>query len=552
MYYELELYKHFKPLVRTETSINFLSTIWHCSTRHAKTQIHMLHQNQVIEWEPLKGRGKKPYLTLHKEKIEVLLDVMKLLWKKTKYEEAFQIAHETELYTHPKIQKWLNVQFGLHKETNLHIFRHSMYFVELCLDPVKALSRHDLHVLEQIHETLFYIDEEGNARENLLFYVNNEDFLHWHFVLRKGIQFHHLQEVTATDVVTSLKAVEPLYSHSFIFKEILAVNRYELTITLEEPCVLFPHFLASIRFAITPTSGIKNIGCGPFSLMEQNEKKLRLEAFPQYYKERPWIDVVEIVYNNYFLPNSIQYEPFESSIPYKKMINQELGADFICLNSRLGQLRDKLKREYIWHLIKPTEFITNPLTEDVSHGWLIGSDALNLQITTHNPRFSKPLVIGYQQIRKGVNHKEKASILQKLLEKFGIATVLKCIDFTSEQSNLHTQIDLFIGGISLGHNINLALINTYLAEPKIICDFLDREEAIYVSEQLQLFIQKKGDTDTFKKIERYIQENHTVKFLTHRKHMVYMRKDTPYKHVKLDQHGRIDYRNMYYLEEPSF
>ncbi|MBD7937289.1 SgrR family transcriptional regulator [Cytobacillus sp. Sa5YUA1] len=548
-FYELELYKHFKSNVRTQTSIDFLATIWHCSTRHAKTQIHLLHQQQVIEWETKRGRGKKPFLTLLRDPISVLIDVMQILWHKSKYEEAFQIAKKMELFTHPKIQQWLNVKFGLQNEKNLHIFRHSMYFVELCLDPVKALSRHDHHVLEQIHETLFYIDEKGNARKNLLFHVNNEDFVQWHFILRKGIQFHNLQEVTATDVVSSLKTAAHLYSHSLKIKDIQEVNRYEVYITLNSPCALLPYFLSRIRFAITPADGTKNIGCGPFSLIEQSKRLLKLEAFPQYFKHRPWIDLVEIVYNNQFLLDSIRYEPFEASVPNRKIITQELGADFICLNAQFGELQGKDKREYIWHLIEPSQFIIYPLREDIAYSWIIGDDLFNLPKPSYKPIFTKPLVIGYQQIRQGVNHEEKAKILQQLLKSVGIHSTLKCIDFKEKQVNLHTQIDLFIGGIALGHNIYLALINVYLAEPKIISTFMESQQAKYVRELLQTFIEKNDNFEIFKDIERYIQENYVVKFLTHRKHIVYLREDTPYKHVIFDKNGRIDYRNMYYLEE---
>ncbi|MDI7742679.1 ABC transporter substrate-binding protein [Lysinibacillus fusiformis] len=549
MYYELELYKHFEQNVRTETSIEFLASIWHCSTRHAKTQIHLLHQQQVIEWETLRGRGKKPILTLLRDKIEVLTDVMQTLWHKAKYEETIQVAQEMELLAHPLIQQFLNVQFGLQNEKNLHIFRQSMYFVELCLDPIKALSRHDIHVLDQMHETLFLIDEEGKARENLLFYVNNEDFVQWQFVLRKGILFHHLQEVTAADVAAALKAAAHLYTHSFQFTEIQVVNRYEIHISLNNPCALLPHFLASVRFSITPADGTKNIGCGPFSLIEQSEKRLKLEAFPQYFKQRPWIDLVEIFYNNQFLDDSIRYEPFEESIPSRKISNQEPGADFVCLNGRFGELRDKEKREYIWHLVDPSQFMIYPSTESIAHSWIIGGEAINLPKPHHIPKFTQSLVIGYQQIREGVNHEEKAKILQQQLEKAGIHSILKCIDFKEKHVDLNKQIDLFIGGNALGNNIYLSFIILYLAEPKIIIDFLESRQANYVREQLQLVVQKNGNLEIFKEIERYIQENYSVKFLTHRKHVFYLREDTPYKHVQFDKHGRIDYRNMYYLEE---
>ena len=94
MHYELMLYQHFEQNVRTETTIDQLAELWCCSSRHAKTQIQFLQQQQVVRWETMRGRGKKPFITLLREKIEVLTDTMEALWEKSKYEEAIQLAGE--------------------------------------------------------------------------------------------------------------------------------------------------------------------------------------------------------------------------------------------------------------------------------------------------------------------------------------------------------------------------------------------------------------------------------------------------------------------------
>ena len=549
MHYELMLYQHFEQNVRTETTIDRLAELWCCSSRHAKTQIQYLQQQQVVRWETMRGRGKKPYITLLREKIEVLIGTMETLWEKSKYEEAIQVAGEMALLTHPQIQQWLNVQFGLQIEKNVHIFRQVMYYVELCLDPLKALSRHDVHMLEQIHESLFTIDEKGNPCENLLFHVHTDDFKEWQFILRKGVLFHNLQEVTASDVVASLQRAAPFYKHSFQFINVREVDRYEIHLTLDKPCALLPHFLASSKFSIVPANGVEHIGCGPFALIEHSDVRIKLQTFNHYFKQRPWIDLVEIVYNNQFQVDAIRYEPFDSAIPNRKIINHELGAEYVAFNGRFGELMDKQKRAFLWHLIYQEDFITNPVSETVAYSWMLEGKPIQRLEIKQIPSFDRPLTIGYQQIREGVNHEPKAKILQKQLAQVGIQSTLKCINLKEKQTDLNRQIDLFVGGFAFSHNMFMSLISAYLAEPKIILNFLEPSNAEYIGNRLNEVVEKKVDMAIFKEIEQFIQTNYTVKFLTHRQHIFYVREDTAYKHVQFDQHGRIDYRSMYLSKE---
>lgn len=546
MNYELALCKHFEPQQRTETSIELIAAIWHCSTRHAKTQLHRLHDEQLIQWETFKGRGKKPFLTMIAEETDVLLYAMKALWNKNKYEEAIQLAKDMEKLSHPTIQQWLNAQFGLQHENNNHVFRQTMYYVELCLDPLTALSRHDMHVLEQIHETLFKIDDHGMAQPNLLFHYATKDALAWHFILKKGVQFHHLQELTAEDVIATLTASAHYFTHLFEMVSIQAMGRYEIHLELKKPCALLPYFLASTRLVILPKDRSLQIGCGAFMLKAKSDKGLTLQAFANYFNERPWIDKVDIVYNEAFQSDSIRYEPFDKSIPSRKIVYREPGACYICLNSRYGPLVDKALRASIWHRIEASAYILLEENECVAHGWQLDSTPIHLVEFKKELSYAGQLTIGYQQIREGVNHKEKAEVLQKQLAKMGIASTLQCINFKESQEDLNQRIDIFIGGIAIGKNVPLSLVQMYLAEPKPILQFATIEEEQQMTQRLQTVLETNIGLSSFEGMKHRLQQNYTLKFLTHRHHIYYVREDTPYKHVQFDKNGRIDYRNMYY------
>ena len=50
---------------------------------------------------------------------------------------------------------------------------------------------------------------------------------------------------------------------------------------------------------------------------------------------------------------------------------------------------------------------------------------------------------------------------------------------------------------------------------------------------------------TFTEIEHRLQTIHCLKFLTHRQHCQYIRKDFPFKQVQFDENGRIDYKKVF-------
>ena len=75
MHYQLRLFDFYKEHVRTETSVEELAQIWQCSTRYAKTIVKKLQQQQIIKWEVMKGRGKKPFITILQLKEQCIVNI---------------------------------------------------------------------------------------------------------------------------------------------------------------------------------------------------------------------------------------------------------------------------------------------------------------------------------------------------------------------------------------------------------------------------------------------------------------------------------------------
>ncbi|KGR77699.1 ABC transporter substrate-binding protein [Ureibacillus manganicus] len=552
MNYELELHLHFQEQCPTTTSIEELAHIWKCSTRYAKTIVNRLAADRVLTWEVFRGRGKKPLLTLIRSKNDAIYNVFDELWNSEKFDKAYELLMNHQLLNHPIGEEWLMNRYGIQQlHSNKHMFRQPFSKVDVNFDPLYALSRHDFHFAEQLHETLFTFHDETNTVEpNLLFDFETKDFQTWRFILRKGVYFHNHELVTAIDVKRTLQRATLYTNEIFTYKQIEILNDYELIISLNKAFSLFTHYLASYRTAILPKNHQQGkIGCGAFMFHSNTEEKLQLEVFPNYFKARPWIDGIEILYTKNISSFAVSPRPFESSVPYTEMIFEENGADYISLNGKTGPLVNSEFRETIYSLIESADYVVHEWGEIEANSWLYKN--INTQVNTKPliPAKQFPtLTIGVQQIREGVNHEREALILQDALANYGIRSTIQILDFKTTYEDITHQFDLFVGGFALGRDVILSLIGIYKSPQNTILGMLPAKEQLIVHKLIEsIYVSNDVETimNILNQIETILQELYCLKFLNHRTHKQYIRNDVHYKRIQFDSHGRIDYKRIY-------
>jgi len=552
MHYEVTLFQFFQPHIRQETSIEQLATIWQCSSRYAKTIVQKLQQTQTIRWETSRGRGKKPYLTLLKTKQECVFELFKQYWDKEQYEAGYALLGEHELLNDLKIQDWLLHQYGIHQTKNAEqIFRYPFYDVNLTFDPTEALSRHDAHFIKQLHEPLFKENElTGEIEGNLLFHYETTDYQRWRFILRKGILFHNLKPLKASDVKYSLERIESLAKPYFDIVGIEIINDYELVFMLSKPFAILSDILTSFRTVVLPENQPDGkIGCGPFMLVEHSNKRLFLKTFERYFHTRPYIDGIEMIYTDQLTDFGISYIPYPNEIPQKKVTIQDIGASYIVLNCNAGPLQQKDLRETIYALIDPVQFVVGN-NEMIASSWIPNKEVnTKFDAKTKSPPIHFPtLIIGYQQIRPDANYLDKALILQRQLEAYGISSELQSIDLQKTVDEINDNVDIYIGGVTIGKQKNVSLLNTYYSKPKVFFVLLDEENKKWLSKRLeQIFSNEKSDASlqTFQQIEHHLQSIYCLKFLTHRRYHRYIREDSIYEGLEFNDNGHIEYKKLY-------
>lgn len=553
MHYELKLFEFFSVLTRQETSIEELARIWQCSTRYAKTIVQKLHKKNIIKWETAKGRGKKPYITLLNSKDECIFNLFTYYWEKNQFDLAYSLLGEHQMLNEPKIQEWLQLQYGVHKKDNAkHIFCFPLHdeASNITFNPLHAISNYDAHFIKQVHETLFKENEQtGEIEGNLLFHYESLDYRKWRFILRKGIYFHNLKLVHAEDVLYSLERLVELAKPYFDFEKIEIIHDYELVLTLSNPFALLPHLLTSFRTVILPKEHADGfIGCGAFMLEKQSKQRLQLKTFDHYFNTRPYIDGIDVIFANNGIDLGISYLPYPKSIAQRTVLIQDVGADYVVLNCKTGPLQQEEMRETIYALIHADDFVSIDQQEIVATGWLPNSKPLGNNATIKCAGISFPnLTIGFQQIHPGVNHFNKALILQKQLKEHGILSTLQCIDL-QQSSELDDSIDIFIGGAIIGRQKVISILNKFFTRPKAILSLLDNHNKQIILNKLETIYSGRltySYEQVFQDIEQHLQKMYCMKFLTQHQHHLYIREDFNYQNLQFDEKGFIRYKQIY-------
>lgn len=169
--------------------------------------------------------------------------------------------------------------------------------------------------MERVNKDMMYEPDLAESWEV------SADKLAYTFHLRKGVRFHDGVELTAQDAVftfnllTDPETDSPWRRNYTAIKDCRALDRYTLRIDLKEPVatdyylrtttIIPEHLLKSDTGARLKTSKFNNkpIGTGPFRFVERtsdgqpvpnafgtNRGKVILEANPDYYEGRPYLD----------------------------------------------------------------------------------------------------------------------------------------------------------------------------------------------------------------------------------------------------------------------
>jgi peptide/nickel transport system substrate-binding protein len=188
--------------------------------------------------------------------------------------------------------------------------------VDGSLEPPLLQSLGALGVSHLAGEQLIYADRNAVVRPLLATsWKATDEARTWTFNLRRNVQFHDGQPLTADDVVATFKILmskdsQALQAYKGILRRARKVNDFTVAFDLVNPNGLFPYLLGQMVYqaVILPRSyrlpsdiskpgewTSKMNGTGPFRLKEnRGPAGLTFEANPNYWGGRPSIDTVVV------------------------------------------------------------------------------------------------------------------------------------------------------------------------------------------------------------------------------------------------------------------
>ncbi|UTH74886.1 SgrR family transcriptional regulator [Chromobacterium sp. IIBBL 290-4] len=274
-----------------------------CSLRHARLLLSQMADQGWLTWRAGLGRGHPSRLALLADPMALERDVLHAHLARGDIEKALQtLSREGQKRLTALLPGYLGMVEGETRALRLPFYRplHS-------LDPAQINRRTENHLIRQIFDGLTRYDLSlGRIVPALAHHWQADAGLrHWRFYLRPGVRFHHGRLLDGEDVRQTLLRLrdEPGPHHGLLahLTEARLLAPLTIDLLLNRADALLPQRLAHAAASILPRDGWtlpdfgqQPIGTGAFRLAVNNERRAVLQAFEQYWKERPLLDAVEI------------------------------------------------------------------------------------------------------------------------------------------------------------------------------------------------------------------------------------------------------------------
>lgn len=532
-----------------EVTLEDLAQALYCTVRNAKLILRKLVDEGWVQWLPGRGRGNYSRITFLAGKEEFLLNLVVELAKSGDYRQAFQTLGAYGSGTQAKEQflDWLNGHFGYKKEegaegshaTDNLIF--PVLYPPRTLDPAAASFAFDSHLQRQIFDRLLAFDERlGRIVPGVAHHWEaNRDATEWTFYLRKGIRFHHGQELTSADVLFSFERLRNHAENKWLLREaetIEALGPRVVRIRLRKPNRIFDRFMCSVGASILPAdfAGQEEgsfwnlpLGTGPFRVVSFSKHRIELAAHSQYYQGRPYLDGVDIVIMPADCdPEAIGFTKVLQTIDRYRREDRKgtvpdlrQGCTMLCWNmKREGPQQSEAFRRAVKMILHPGEMIAELGGPRILPAFGFRPDESRSRVIEPiRPERVKAALkesrYDGRPIRLSVYDKyaEDTAWIRKRLSEWGIRVEI-------ETSETWKEADCTLSSIVLAED-EVCEIETYENGINGLRLYLDEERMSWIKTRIDDALEaESGETRrvTFREIEEYLRDEASVIFLHHR------------------------------------
>ncbi len=477
-----------------EITVQNISETLFCTERNSKLIIKKLEELRWIVWFPGRGRGNRSKLIFQKQPMTLILNRGKELTKKGDVKSGISFV-ERYSAQFPSVKKeyevWVDSIFG-HQiertpEGRKDVLRLQVQMnLDIALDPVYATMRSECHMVKHIFDTLVYINEETNCIEPRLSFqweYNDAEKI-WTFYLRKGVHFHNRKQLTAHDVIHSLNRFMKTENnpHAWMLQHVesfRAVDEFVVEIQLHTENRMFLHMLSAEQCSIVKEDEAGNfIGTGPFSLREKNANLFVLEAHDLYYRERPFLDRIELLnvkrsVNTYDVLVKAQYKDKEKH--NKELSRLESNVTYITCNlAKEGPMQDYMFRKALYKIIHGHAIVKELGGErgEVAKKLILANESIvdideDIQSLIKRSTYHSEVLQLYTFT--GRDHVEDAQWIQKECAKYGIRVETNFLEIEDllEISTIQ-KADMMHDSATIGERIEDSLLYMFLTKNSFI------------------------------------------------------------------------------------
>ncbi|HDX9709399.1 ABC transporter substrate-binding protein [Bacillus cereus] len=554
---------------RLEVTVQNISGTLFCTERNSKLIIKKLDELNWIKWFPGRGRGNRSKLIFQKHPMSLILDRGKEITKKGDVKSG-SIFVERYSSHFPSVKgeyhSWVDSIFG-HKvemtsEGRRDVLRLQVQMnLDITLDPVYATMRSECHMVKHIFDTLVYVDGNTNIIEPRLAFhweYNDAEKI-WTFYLRKGVHFHNGKQLTAHDVIYSLNRFIKLENNAHTWmlqhvESIRSVDDYVFEIQLHTENRMFLHMLSAEQCSIVnedEAGGL--IGTGPFQLYKSNENLFILEGHPLYFRERPFLDRVELWnveqgVGTYDVLVKAQYKDKEKH--NKELSRLESNVTYITCNlTKEGPMQDELFRKALYNIIHGYTIVQELGGErgEVAKKLILAGESI-VEIEEDVESLIKRSTYHNEVLQlytfTGRDHVEDAQWIQKECAKYGIRVENNFLDIEEllEVSTIQ-KADMMHDSATISERIEDSLLYMFLTKNSFIhgqssMDFHEKLSPYFRQEELEKRVTLLRDIE-----DTLLRQIHIIPLYRNKQEVSTHEK---VQNIMINSQGWIDFYNIWF------
>nr|QHV04775.1 SgrR family transcriptional regulator [Bacillus cereus] len=554
---------------RLEVTVQNISGTLFCTERNSKLIIKKLDELNWIKWFPGRGRGNRSKLIFQKHPMSLILDRGKEITKKGDVKSG-SIFVERYSSHFPSVKgeyhSWVDSIFG-HKvemtsEGRRDVLRLQVQMnLDITLDPVYATMRSECHMVKHIFDTLVYVDGNTNIIEPRLAFhweYNDAEKI-WTFYLRKGVHFHNGKQLTAHDVIYSLNRFIKLENNAHTWmlqhvESIRSVDDYVFEIQLHTENRMFLHMLSAEQCSIVnedEAGGL--IGTGPFQLYKSNENLFILEGHPLYFRERPFLDRVELWnveqgVGTYDVLVKAQYKDKEKH--NKELSRLESNVTYITCNlTKEGPMQDELFRKALYNIIHGYTIVQELGGErgEVAKKLILAGESI-VEIEEDVESLIKRSTYHNEVLQlytfTGRDHVEDAQWIQKECAKYGIRVENNFLDIEEllEVSTIQ-KADMMHDSATISERIEDSLLYMFLTKNSFIhgqssMDFHEKLSPYFRQEELEKRVALLRDIE-----DTLLRQIHIIPLYRNKQEVSTHEK---VQNIMINSQGWIDFYNIWF------